>query len=306
MGKPGLKRKDLDTPRVENANVSSRDELKIDQEKGSDSTISDYESLADIHDLRDDAKSCLSCWTKAEVARIIEPFLDKHPALWAMDSKRIELLERRLYPKMKRTDVNYKKSIHFFEYSLTEYNQHYRYPSVGCLRRDEPCIHLNDIYPLIQPLLECSSSAQWEVLQILTANGEEVSALDRVITFLKGRTAIDGRGVTGEADEAWWKFVPLWENYVVSRPWLQRILDPYWVTINIIGVAPSPGLEEAIAAYPPVGSNAPALLPPHPGNNFVIPFGTAQDARQFIGFLQGQCPGVTAFLTGNIVAPVIY
>jgi alpha-L-arabinofuranosidase len=55
-----------------------------------------------------------------------------------------------------------------------------------------------------------------------------------------------------------------------------------------------------------VGSRAPALLPPHPGNNFVIPFATAQDARQFIEYIQGQCPGVTAFLTGNIDAPVVY
>jgi hypothetical protein len=78
------------------------------------------------------------------------------------------------------------------------------------------------------------------------------------------------------------------------------------VIINIIGVAPPAGLGIAMAAYPPVGSSAPALLRPHPGNNFVIPFATAQDARQFIEYIQGQCPGVTAFLTGNIVAPVVY
>jgi hypothetical protein len=200
----GLKRKAATAahtpppPSAQTIDISASPPHK-NQRKDLDNTILDYESLVDVDDLRDDSKSCLSSWTKEEVVRIIEPFFDKPPAIWAMDSKRIELLERRLYPKIPKNDTNSKKCKYFFEHSLVEYNQHYRYPLAGCLRRDEPCVHLNEIYPLIQPLLECSSSAQWEGLKISSEHGEEVSALERVITFLQGRTAIDGRGVAGEA-----------------------------------------------------------------------------------------------------------
>jgi hypothetical protein len=240
--------------------------------------------------------SYTTAWSLKAVFRLASPYFSTNPADWPLESKRIELLESLPPPVFGHEEIELKN---FYEQSLVIYNERYRVPLANCLRYEDPSIHLDEIHPLISPLLRCQSPDGWEAVK----GGK---ALSRLIDALKGRTAIDGRGASPEACAAWSVFEPLWQSYIYERPSLQRILDPYWVIINIFGVIPPPGLAAAIASYPVPGSNAPPLLPGLLGNPYIIPFATAADARRFIGYIQSSCEGLNAFLTGNVIPPVLY
>ena len=120
--------------------------------------------------------------------------------------------------------------------------------------------------------------------------------------MLRGRNSVDARNASAAAVEAWWAFQELWVPYVTERPELQRKLDPYYVIIDIGNGVPV-GLVGHINNYTPAGCAFPAPVPVD-GSNFLFSTPSRQAAAHFVGTLQGNMPGLRAWITqGNIAAP---
>ena len=132
------------------------------------------------------------------------------------------------------------------------------------------------------------------------------SEVEAAVQLLGGGPSLDGREATPEADDAWWSFVDKWSEFLCENPAIKRKVDPFWVFIDVLGVAPPPALAGALAAFSPVPGAAAAAGPGLNGSAYVLPFGNLGDARHFIGWLQGSVPGLRAWLINNIAAPVYY
>ena len=95
-----------------------------------------------------------------------------------------------------------------------------------------------------------------------------------------------------------------WEAFVYKNPAILRQVDPFYVILDVFGAPPPAALAGAIAAFPPAGS---AFSGPGPGLNgspYILPFARLEHATNFVGYIQHACPGLRAWVTKNIVAPL--
>jgi hypothetical protein len=127
------------------------------------------------------------------------------------------------------------------------------------------------------------------------------------VALLRGRSSLDGRQASAAADSAWWAFTDRWAAFLVEHPRWQREMDPYWVILDVLGTPVPITCVPAMAAYlPPAGAPMTTLTPGLNGNAFFRAFATVTEARHFMGWMQGRCPGLRMWLMGNVNAPVYY
>jgi hypothetical protein len=219
--------------------------------------------------------------------RIISPLLHRSPKEWPC-----ELLERLLVDE----ESVPKSAQSFMQGPLLEYHANWRVPSRLCLWQAHVTHSLNGVYSVIKPMVDKPSS-EW-------TEGEVEAAVQ--LLGLGGGPSLDGRGVSQEADDAWWRFVDKWSKFLVEHPAIQRRVDPFWVIIDLLGVSAPPALAGALAGFPPASGLAVGPGPGLNGSAYFLPFAAGADARHFIGWLQASVPGLRARLTKNVSAPVFY
>ena len=260
-------------------------------------SVEKFEALDDVADLVSFADGAhkgglnvTATWPPEAVLRIIAPLLNRPPKDWPCESRRIELLERLLVDETSAP----RRVREFLQGPLLKYHTHWRVPSKSCLWQAHVTHSLNSILPIIKPMVD-KPSKEW--------TGSEVEA---AVQLLGGGPSLDGREATPEADDAWWQFVDKWSDFLCENPAVKRRVDPFWVFIDVLGAAPPPALAGVLARFPPVAGAAVGAGPGLNGSPYVLPFGTRDSARHFIGWLQGSVPGLRAWLTSNVVAPVYY
>jgi hypothetical protein len=249
------------------------------------------EAMADVKDLlTPDYLKPIRCDIDV-IACLVAPFLAFSPDEWPIESKRVDIitqLEIEDYLPVLSADIK-----HFFSDSLPEYLTKYKSVAEDCIRRDEPTVHVNKIYSTIK---------LWYHLEIYQLSDQQIN---ECISILQGRISIDGRGAEQGALDAWFEFAPKWQRFLDENPKYARIMDPFWVVINVLGVVPPPNLNAAIAAYPLAGSQAPHLHPGLNGSNYYFGFGSQADARHFAGYVS-RTSGINCWETSTSTNPPIY
>jgi hypothetical protein len=268
-------------------NATSKNNMSVEQ----------FETLDDVADLvafadgaHKNGLDVTAAWPPEAALRIIGPLLNRSPKDWPCESRRIELLERLLLDEASAP----RQIREFMRGPLIEYHANWRVPSNSCLWQAHVTHSLNSVFPIIKPMVD-KPSKEWTDTEVEAA-----------VQLLGGGPSLDGREATPEADDAWWRFVDKWSDFLCENPAIKRRVDPFWVFIDVLGVAPPPALAGALAGFPPVAGAAAGAGSGLNGSAYVLPFGTREDARHFIGWLQGSVPGLRAWLTNNIVAPVYY
>jgi hypothetical protein len=252
----------------------------------------DVDQMTDVRDIISSDGTSLIKQDEDSVLRLIGPFLDAPPEEWPLESRRVDVINQ-LEWSPAFSSKNTEKVTLFFEASLPIYMEKYRFVEPDCLRRDEPCVHIDVIYDAIKDMTGISSH-HWRDQQI-----------SNCVEVLRGRSSIDGRGASSEALEAWFEFSPQWESFLKENPKYLRMMDPYWVMIDVLGVMPHPKLADAIAAYPPQDSNLPQLMPGMNGSPYYYPFATHQAASHFAGYIGGAC-GLRCWVTSSSTNPPVY
>jgi hypothetical protein len=252
-------------------------------------SITEIESMHDIHDLTTENNYSLP-WSVHDFRRIIQPLIKRHPSEWPLASCRVDLLTSRPPPDSTLLE---KDEVELVEKTIITYQTKYLRPPRGCLLRgDASKVHVNDVFKVIKVLMPFSTSSEWSEHDVT-----------RIVMTLRGKSMVDGRNAEEGAIAAWFAFLELWVPYVTERPKLQRILDPFFVIVDVGQRVPAT-LAATIASYPPDGSPQAAPLPLD-GSNFVFSCATHAYALHFAGFIYGR-EGLRCWVTQGNIAPPIY
>ena len=119
-------------------------------------SVAAMESLADVLDLAATA-SAADEWSVEEAQRILAPLRTRAPIDWPCDSQRLELWDRRVFDRDACSDASL---LAFLDSDLEEYKARYATPAAGCLRMQDTCVSLDEVYSVIKPLLPLPS-AEW-------------------------------------------------------------------------------------------------------------------------------------------------
>ncbi len=250
------------------------------------------ESLEDIEDLVKFAKAhendSLASWSAAAVSRIIAPLLNLPPEHWPLQSKRVELLGILPVDDEDSTPENQ----NFIEGPLAEYIERWENVGDNCLWQADVTYSINHILNVVAPMVH-KAAKDWTHSEIESA-----------VQVLGGGPSIEAAGASSEEMRDWEIFAEKWETFVYNTPAILRRVDPFYVILDVFGAAPPAALAGAIAAFPPPGSAFPGPGPGLNGCPYILPFARLEHASYFVGHIQHACPGLHAWVTRNVVAPL--
>lgn len=130
------------------------------------------------------------------------------------------------------------------------------------------------------------------------------SEIESAVQVLGGGPSIEAAGASNEEMSDWGIFVEKWETFVYQNPAILRRVDPFYVIIDVFGAPPPAALAGAVAAFPPAGSAFPGPGPGLNGSPYILPFARLEYASYFVGHIQNSCPGLRAWVTRNVMAPI--
>lgn len=278
-----------DRESTESGSIDSKVGDNISSGKAKVMSAQDIEGMADVEDLLSaDGQTPLNS-APATIRRLISPLQHLELQDWPLESNRVNIITQ-LEFDVENLECDMRL---FFEKTLPLYLSDFQFCAKDCLRRDQPSVHISEICKAIQGLVGVPI-VKWP---------EE--CIERCVATLRGRSSIDARGARGEDIDSWFQFAPTWLKFVSDNPRILRIMDPFWVVINVVGTAPTANLLAAIAAYPLVGSTAPPLNAGLDGCPYYIPFASHPDARHFAGYIKGAC-GLHSWVTSTNCNPPVY
>ncbi len=250
------------------------------------------ESLEDIEDLVQFAKAheddSFASWSAAAVSRIIAPLLNLPPEHWPLQSRRVELLGILPVDGEDSTPENQ----NFIEGPLAEYID--KWENVG-----ENCLWQANVTYSIKHILNVIASMIHKAIKDWTH-----SEIESAVQVLGGGPSIEAAGASNEELRDWGIFVEKWEAFVYKNPSILRRVDPLYVILDVFGAPPPAALAGAIAAFPPAGSAFPGPGAGLNGSPYILPFARLEHATYFVGYIQLACPGLRAWVTKNVVAPL--